>query len=106
MTTDPISDLFVSLSNALIAGKSHVILPYSVLKERVLVIFRKNKYIVDFAVEGDVKKSLHIKLDDSKNRRIPTFRRVSTPGSRVYVGSTAIKKSRSGTGIYILSTPK
>ena len=31
---------------------------------------------------------------------------MSTPGHRVYVGSTAIKKSRNGSGIYIISTPK
>jgi small subunit ribosomal protein S8 len=45
-------------------------------------------------------------LDNSKNRRIPTFRRISTPGHRVYVGSQTIKKSRNGSGIYIISTPK
>ncbi len=106
MTTDSLSDLFVSLRNAIVAGHSTIIVPYSTLKERVLVIFKKNKYIVDFTVEGDVKKTISITLDDSKNRRLPTFRRISTPGHRVYVGSTAIKKSRNGSGIYIISTPK
>lgn len=106
MTTDSLSDLFVSLRNAIVAGHGTLTVPYSTLKERVLVIFKKNKYVVDFAVEGDVKKNLTITLDDSKHRRLPTFRRISTPGHRVYVGSTAIKKSRNGSGIYIISTPK
>ncbi len=106
MTTDSLSDLFVSLRNAIVAGHGTLVVPYSTLKERVLVIFKKNKYIVDFSVEGDVKKTISITLDDSKNRHLPTFRRISTPGHRVYVGSTAIKKSRNGSGIYIISTPK
>ena len=106
MSTDSISDLFVSLSNALVRGHESLVVPYSTLKERILVIFKKNKYIVDFAVEGDVKKTITITLDNSRHRKIPTFRRVSTPGHRVYVGSTAIKKSRNGAGIYIISTPK
>lgn len=106
MSTDSISDLFVSLSNALVRGHESLVVPYSTLKERILVIFKKNKYIVDFAIEGDVKKTITITLDDSRHRKIPTFRRVSTPGHRVYVGSTTIKKSRNGSGIYIISTPK
>lgn len=106
MTTDSLSDLFVSLRNALVRGHETLVVPHSTLKERILHIFKKNKYIVDFAIEGDIKKTIAIKLDNSKYRKIPTFRRVSTPGHRVYVGSTAIKKSRNGTGIYIISTPK
>lgn len=106
MTTDSISDLFVSLRNALVRGHEALVVPHSTLKERILVIFKKNKYIVDFAVQGDTKKTILITLDDSRNRKVPIFRRVSTPGHRVYVGSTAIKKSRNGSGIYIISTPK
>ncbi len=106
MTTDSLSDLFVSLRNAIVVGHGTLVVPHSSLKEKVLHIFKKNKYIVDFAVEGDVKKTIMITLDDSKNRKVPTFRRISTPGHRVYVGSSSIRKSRNGTGIYIISTPK
>ena len=106
MTTDPISDLFVSLRNALVVGKGTIIVPHSSLKERILKILKKNKYIVDFTAEGDVKKTITITLDDSRMRKVPTFRRISTPGHRVYSGATTIKKSRNGSGIYILSTPK
>ncbi len=106
MTTDSISDLFVSLRNAIVAGHGALVVPHSTLKERVLFIFKKNKYIIDFVVTGDVKKTITITLDDSKNRKLPIFRRISTPGHRVYMGSTSIKKSRNGTGIFIVSTPK
>lgn len=106
MTTDSLSDLFVSLRNAIVVGHGSLVVPHSSFKEKILHIFKKNKYIVDFKVEGDIKKTIVITLDDSKNRKVPTFRRISTPGHRVYVGSDAIKKSRNGTGIYIISTPK
>ncbi|MFA6080228.1 MAG: 30S ribosomal protein S8 [Candidatus Gracilibacteria bacterium] len=106
MTTDPISDLFVSLHNALIVGKGAINVPHSSLKERILNILKKNKYIVDFVTQGDIKKTILITLDDSRMRKVPHFRRISTPGHRVFSGSTSIKKSRNGTGIYILSTPK
>lgn len=37
---------------------------------------------------------------------IPTFRRISKPGCRLYLKTDEIKKSHNGYGIYILSTPK
>jgi len=106
MTTDPISDLFVSLHNALIVGKGSITVPHSSLKERILKILKKNKYVIDFTTEGDIKKTIVITLDDSRKRKVPHFRRISTPGHRVYSGATTLKKSRNGMGIYILSTPK
>jgi len=106
MSTDSLSDLFVSLSNALVRGHETIVVPYSTLKERIVVIFKKNKYILDFTVEGDIKKTITMTLDNSRHRKVPTFRRISTPGHRVYVGSNEIKKSRNGSGIYIISTPK
>lgn len=105
-SNDSLSDLFVSLRNALVRGHESLVVPHSTLKEKILVIFKKNSYIVDFVVQGDAKKTILITLDSSKTRKVPIFRRVSTPGHRVYIGSTAIKKSRNGSGIYIVSTPK
>ena len=106
MSTDSLSDLFVSLRNAIVVGHETVVVPHSKFKERILHIFRKNKYIIDFRVEGDIKKTIVITLDNTKNRLIPQFRRISTPGHRVFVESRSIKKSRNGTGIFIISTPK
>lgn len=106
MTTDPISDLFVSLRNALLVGKEYVRIPHSNLKERILTIFKKNKYILDFSIEWDTKKILVITLDTSRSRKVPHFRRVSKPGLRIYTGASTVKKSHNWKGIYILSTPK
>lgn len=109
MITDPIGDLLTRLRNAYLARIIEVKAPYSKLKAEILRILKKNKYIVDFEVidEDNNKKSLLIKLNDvRKTFYIPTFRRISKPGQRIYVWSKDIKKSRNGKWIYILSTSK
>jgi small subunit ribosomal protein S8 len=69
---------------------------------------KKNKYIVDFElVEEWNKKFLMVKLNDIRvTKYLPTFKRISKPGQRIYVGSKDIKKSRNGKWIFVVSTPK
>lgn len=109
MIVDPIGDLLTRLRNAYLARIELVRLPYSKLKTEILRILKKNKYIVDFEVvelENNIKV-LEVKLNDIRiTKYIPTFKRISKPGQRIYVGATDIKKSRNGKGIYIVSTPK
>jgi small subunit ribosomal protein S8 len=50
---------------------------------------------------------LLVKLPDvRKTLYVPTFRRISKPGQRIYVWAKDIKKSRNWKWIFILSTPK
>ena len=84
-------------------------IPYSKIKSEILKILKKNKYILDFdtTTDGDVKKILVVTLNDVKvTKYIPTLKRISKPGQRVYIWSQEIKKSRNGVWIYIVSTPK
>ena len=108
MVTDPIANLFSSLRNGYLARKSTIRVPFSKMKERLVVILKKNKYIQDYVVEGDVKKTITITLNPvtKHTKHIPSFKRISKPGCRLYVKSSEIKKSHNGYGIYILSTPK
>ncbi len=111
MLTDPIADLLTRIRNAYRARLRALSVPHSRMKENILRILKKNHYIDDYRirpVEGSsVKKEIAISLPDvRKTRYVPTFRRVSRPGQRIYVASSDIKKSRNGLGIYILSTPK
>lgn len=108
MVTDPIANLFASLRNGYMSAKENVEVPHSTMKLRLLEILKKNKYIIDFEVQGDTKKTIVVKLNPvtKDTKHIPTFRRLSKPGCRLYVKSTEIKKSHNGYGIYILSTPK
>ena len=109
MIIDPIGDLLTRLRNAYLARILEVKAPYSKLKSDVLKILKRNKYIVDFDVvdEENNKKSFLIKLNNVRETLyVPTFKRISKPGQRIYIWFKDIKKSRNWKWIYILSTPK
>lgn len=108
MIMDPIGDLLTRIRNAYMARIELVTLPYSRIKADILKILKKNKYIADFEVlEENNKKTLQITLNSVKiTKYVPTFKRISKPGQRIYIGSTDIKKSKNGKGIFIVSTPK
>jgi small subunit ribosomal protein S8 len=106
MITDPIADLLTRIRNGYLSRLATVEAPYSKLKAEILRILKKNEYIVDFATSED-NRTFTITLQDvRKTKYIPSFRRISRPGQRIYVKSSDIKKSRNGVGIFIVSTPK
>lgn len=108
MILDPIGDLLTRIRNAYMARIESIELPYSRIKSDILTILKKNKYILDFEMtEENSKKSLHVTLNSVKvTKYVPTFKRISKPGQRIYLGSNDIRKSRNGKGIFIISTPK
>lgn len=109
MIIDPIADLLTRLRNAYMSRIEEVKLPYSKIKADILKIMKKNKYIQEFEIvsEENNKKYLSVKLNDIRiTKYIPTFKRISKPGQRIYIWSKDIKKSRNGKWIYIVSTPK
>jgi len=108
MIIDPIGDLLTRVRNAYLARLEDFSVPYSTIKANILKVLKKNKYIADFEIlEENNKKSLVVKLNDVRvTKYIPTLRRISKPGQRLYVAAKDIKKSRNGKGIYIISTPK
>jgi small subunit ribosomal protein S8 len=106
MTHDPIADLLTRIRNGYLARLHEVSVPYSKMKAEILRILKKNGYIVDFALSED-KRSFVVSLQDvRKSKYIPTLKRISRPGQRIYIKSADVRKSRNGVGIYILSTPK
>ncbi len=109
MIMDPIGDLLTRIRNAYLARKEEIAVPFSGIKADILKILKKNKYIADFK-EDDLwagKKNLVITLNNVRETLVvPTFKRISTPGQRIYLGAKDIRKSRNGKGIFIVSTPK
>ncbi len=106
MTHDPIADLLTRIRNGYMARLHEVAVPFSNMKAEILRICKKNGYIVDFVISDD-KRTFIVELQDvRKSKYIPSFRRISTPGQRIYIKSGDIRKSRNGVGIFILSTPK
>ncbi len=109
MIIDPIGDLLTRIRNAYLARIKEIKVPYSKIKSDILRILKKNKYISDYKEESldNNKKVLSVTLNDIKvTKYIPTLKRISRPGQRIYVWSNDIKKSRNGKWIFILSTPK
>lgn len=106
MTHDPIADLLTRIRNGYMARLHEVSVPCSNMKAEILRIFKKNGYIVDYVISED-KRTFIVSLQDvRKSKYIPSFRRISRPGQRIYIKSGDIRKSRNGVGIFILSTPK
>lgn len=109
MINDPIADLLTRIRNGYMARLATVRAPYSKIKNELSRILKKNSYIVSYEIEdmGNWKKDIVIELNDVRvTKYVPTLRRISKPGQRIYLKSTEIKKSRNGLGIYVLSTPK
>ena len=106
MTHDSIDDLLTRLRNGYLARLHEVTVPFSKMRGEILRILKKNGYIVDYKLAED-SRSFSVQLEDvRKTKYIPSFRRISRPGQRIYIKSADIRKSRNGVGIYILSTPK
>jgi small subunit ribosomal protein S8 len=102
---DPISDMLTRIRNANSALLPLVNVPHSKLKESIAGILKREGYIQDFAIEGQLPKNLKLKLKyQGKKSVIEGLRRVSTPGLRRYVGSTDIPRVRGGLGVAVLST--
>jgi small subunit ribosomal protein S8 len=75
------------------------------MKESLAGILKKEGYIADFGVEGQLPKTIKLKLKyQGKKSIIEGLRRISTPGLRRYVGATDIPRVRGGLGVSVLST--
>lgn len=103
--TDPIADLLTRLRNAGMAKKGEVIMPHSNEKESILKVMHKYRYIVSYEVLKDEKgfKILKVTLDVKKNHET-SYKRISSPGQRIFVHAADLKTVKSGLGIAIVST--
>lgn len=80
-------------------------LPHSKMKESIAGILKREGYIYDFAVQGQGRKNLLLKLKyQGKKSVIEGLRRISSPGLRRYVGATEIPRVRGGLGVAVVST--
>ena len=107
--TDPISDMLTRIRNAGRALQPAVEVPHSNLKENIANLLKKEGYVSAVEVLTPVKAKKNIKLAikyQGKKTVIEGLRRISSPGRRVYVGSTEIPRVRGGLGVAIVSTPE
>ena len=105
--TDPIADMLTRIRNANQMRNATVAMPNSKVKVEIAKILKEEGYIVDYVVDGDVKKTLTLTLKYSGNERVITgLKRISKPGLRVYAEATNLPKVLNGLGIAIISTSK
>ncbi|MBA3757746.1 30S ribosomal protein S8 [Candidatus Saccharibacteria bacterium] len=106
VSTDPISDMFTRIRNAIMVNKAEIILPHSNVKETVAKILVDSGFLMSLSVQVDNhRKSLQISINpEGSNASITEIARLSTPGRRLYVKSDKIPVVKRGRGIVIVST--
>lgn len=107
-TTDPIADLLTRIRNAKMVGKTEIKVPASKLKRVVAEQLQKNGYLTDVKIEAAKPRDILVVTinNPGENSTINEIAKISTPGRRVYVGSSDIPKVKSGRGIVLVSTSK
>ena len=104
--TDPIADMLTRIRNALQQKHETVSMPASKEKASIAQILKDEGFIVDFSVEGDVKKTMEItlKYTEEGQKVISGLRRISKPGLRVYAPANELPRVLNGLGVAIIST--
>ena len=102
LLNDPIGDLITRMRNAQHARRDECRAPWSSIKMQLLEVFKKEGYIQDVRIEGDAPKQEVVVV--FVPGKALTLKRVSTPGRRMYQGTTELKPVLQGLGIAVLTT--
>jgi small subunit ribosomal protein S8 len=105
--TDPIADMLTRIRNGAMAKKETVDIPSSNVKIEIAKVLKAEGYIEAYKVLKDNKQGIlnvALKYDENKKSVVEGIKRVSKPGSRVYVNTDSVPKVINGYGIAILST--
>jgi small subunit ribosomal protein S8 len=107
--TDPIADMLTVIRNGLLANKTTITVPHSIIKTGILQVLKTEGYILKFDVL-DTKPARTIKVGLKYGPHgesvITEIRRVSTSGRRAYTGAAKIAPVIRGYGITILTTSR
>lgn len=107
-STDQIADLITRIRNAVMVGKTEILVPTSKLKVAVAEILVKNGYLASCdVIDGTPRGMLHVVINEPGTAaRINEITKVSKPGRRVYSGADELPTVKSGRGMVVVSTPK
>ncbi len=107
-STDQIADFITRIRNAVMVGKTEVLVPTSKLKLAVAEVLVKNGYLSSCEViEGEPRGMLHVVINEPGTvAKINEITKVSKPGRRVYSASDELPVIKSGRGIVVVSTSK
>jgi small subunit ribosomal protein S8 len=124
MMTDPIADMLTRIRNASAIERPAVEMPATKLKKGVAQVLKDEGFVLDYQVghyvvgsdgaktfepNGDLRKPkavlrVFLKYGPEGERVIRNIRRISSPGCRIYRGSTELARVLDGLGISILTT--
>jgi small subunit ribosomal protein S8 len=99
---DPIAEMFLQITNAQMAGKDKLTVPFSKIKMAILAILKGNKKIADFSQSKEPKDAILIKLSPEAW----LAKRISKPGKRVYSSNGHIPRPKTFRSLLIISTPE
>ena len=104
---DPISDMFIRVKNASLAGHESVRIPYSKFKHEIARTLERNGFLGRIERKGKrVKKILDITLlMHGKEPLLSDVALLSKPSRRSYSSYKELRPARHG-GIILISTPK
>ena len=107
--SDPVADLLTRIRNGGRAEHKYVDIPWSKLKEAIILLLKENGYVGEFKVLRDAHvATIRVRMKYTKGRKplIQGLKRLSRPGRRCYVGSQRIPYVLDGLGMALVSTPQ
>ncbi len=105
--SDPIANALTTIRNASRIKKESADIPASKVIKSILEIFKQEGYIDNYRHIEDKQQGIlrvYFKFNLEKEPAITGLRRISKPGSRVYLKSTKLPKVLNGLGLAVVST--
>lgn len=105
--TDPITDMFNRVKNALNARHEAVDVPHSKMKEEIAKILVSEGYVEKLDTLKRMDKSflrIALKYGQDKKGIISGLKRVSKPGRRIYSDASSLPRVQAGFGTAVIST--
>ncbi len=109
MWSDPVADMLTRLRNAVMARHDFVEIPASKLKQEIARILQEEGYVDRWERRSaPPQDTIRIGLRRLPGNRdaLSGLKRVSKPGTRVYVSHARIPKAQGGLGVTVLSTSR
>jgi len=108
--TDPISDMFTRIRNAIRVQAGAVEMPASKQKVAIAEVLRNEGFISSFETKAlgspEQRMRIVLKYGSKGEQVIQGIKRVSKPGLRVYRPSKKVKRVYGGLGVSIISTSR
>ena len=116
--TDPVSDFFTRIRNAVVADHDNVVIPASKLNRELARVLKDEGYVEDFSIgrQRPTRRGrtsgrteievidIRLKYTEDREPVISGVRRISKPGRRQYVTADTLPRVLGGMGTAIITT--